>query len=62
MEFATDDEGNTEEVSYSEGNRARDYIKQYGRPLSLYSDRGSTYKVNTAKDVTRHDITHTTRQ
>lgn len=27
-----------------------EYIKQYGRPLKLYSDRGSTYKVNNSED------------
>lgn len=31
-----------------------DYFKQYGRPLALYTDRGSTYKVNNNKDGVRH--------
>lgn len=30
-----------------------EYVKKYGRPLSLYTDRGSTYKVNTGKDLKR---------
>lgn len=28
----------------------KEYVKKYGRPLSLYTDRGGTYKVNNAKD------------
>jgi len=32
----------------------KDYIKHYGRPLALYSDRGSTYKVNNNKDNINH--------
>jgi transposase len=28
------------------GRLTRDYIEQHGRPLAMYSDRGSTYKVN----------------
>jgi transposase InsO family protein len=35
-------------------NSTKDYIKQYGRPLALYSDRGSTYKVNNSKDSINH--------
>ena len=31
-----------------------DYIKQRGRPMALYTDRGGTYKVNNNKDGQRH--------
>ena len=33
----------------------QDYVKQHGRPLALYSDRGSTYKVNNNKDGVKHE-------
>lgn len=36
------------------GRMTHDYVKQYGRPLALYSDRGSTYKISNNKDGKVH--------
>ena len=39
------------------GELTQKYVKQYGRPVALYSDRGSTYKVNNGKN-SRAEKTH----
>jgi transposase InsO family protein len=36
------------------GMLTHDYVKQHGRPLALYSDRGSTYKISNNKDGRPH--------
>lgn len=44
------DRETTEDLAVS----THEYVKKYGRPIALYSDRGGVYKVNNGKDIQSH--------
>jgi len=43
-----------EETIKSVSELTKSYFKKHGKPRSIYTDRGKVFKVNHAKDVTKH--------